>query len=139
MKLHRFFIEQPLGEEIEIKEKSLLHQWNNVLRFKKGESLILFNSSNNIDYTYCLSLIEKGKALLELVSKKENLSQEETGKSLTLCFSLIKRDNLDLVLEKCTEIGVLKFKNRRLFGSVFRTLQRGTKPDLRLVTKNVTS
>lgn len=109
MKLHRFFIEQPLGEEIEIKEKSLLHQWNNVLRFKKGESLILFNSSNNIDYIYCLSLLEKGKAVLELVSQKENLSQEETGKSLTLCFSLIKRDNLDLVLEKCTEIGVLKF------------------------------
>lgn len=109
MKLHRFFIEQPLGEEIEIKEKSLLHQWNNVLRFKKGESLILFNSSNNIDYTYCLSFIEKGKAVLELVSQKENLSQEENGKSLTLCFSLIKRYNLDLVLEKCTEIGVLKF------------------------------
>ena len=47
--------------------------------------------------------------MLELVSQKENLSQEENGKSLTLCFSLIKRDNLDLVLEKCTEIGVLKF------------------------------
>lgn len=109
MKLHRFFIEQPLGEEIEIKEKSLLHQWNNVLRFKKGESLILFNSSHNIDYIYCLSFIEKGKAVLELVSQKENLSQEENRKSLTLCFSLIKRYNLDLVLEKCTEIGVLKF------------------------------
>ena len=47
MKLHRFFIEQPLGEEIEIKEKTLIHQWNNVLKFKINEDLILFNSEKN--------------------------------------------------------------------------------------------
>ncbi|MEN9338649.1 MAG: hypothetical protein RI945_374 [Candidatus Parcubacteria bacterium] len=107
--MHRFFIKQPLGEELEIKEKSLLHQWKNVLKFKRGESLILFNGSENLDYTYSLSLIEKGNAVLEPVSQKENLSQEKEGVGINLCISLIKKENLDLIFEKCTEIGVSSF------------------------------
>lgn len=109
MKLHRFFIEQPLGEELVVKEKSLLHQWNNVLKFKKGESLILFNADKNIDYIYTLDKQSKGECVLTLERKRANLSQQEEGREVNLCISLIKKDNLDLILEKCTEIGITVF------------------------------
>ena len=112
MKLHRFFIEQPLGEEIEIKEKTLIHQWNNVLKFKINEDLILFNSEKNTintDHIYNIKEIKKNNIILQLKSKKENLNQEKGKGEFILCISLIKKDNLDLILQKCTEIGVSKF------------------------------
>lgn len=109
MKLHRFFIEQPLGEEIVVKEKKLIHQWNNVLKFKKGESLILFNSSHNKDYTYSIVTITKNEANLHLQDEDSNLNQKEEENAVNLCISLIKKDNLDLILQKCTELGVSEY------------------------------
>jgi len=109
MKIHRFFLNNPLGEELEIKEKGFLHQWNNVLKFKIGEDLILFNSQQPVDYIYKIKELKKNIAKLILVDKRENLIQEKEGRKVNLCISLIKKDNLDLILEKCTEIGVLEF------------------------------
>lgn len=106
MKLHRFFVKQPLGEEMELKEKTLLHQWNNVLKFEIGESLVLFNSDDNFDFIFKILEINKNFAKLKLQEKKSSFLQE---KEINLCIALIKKDNLDLVLEKCTELGVASF------------------------------
>ncbi len=106
MKLHRFFVKQPLGEEIELKEKTLLHQWNNVLKFEIGESLVLFNSDDNFDFIFKILEINKNFAKLKLQEKKSSFLQE---REINLCIALIKKDNLDLVLEKCTELGVTSF------------------------------
>ena len=109
MKIHRFFLNNPLGEELKIEEKSLLHQMNNVLKFKTGESVALFNSFDNIDYIYTINNIDKKSILLTLNKKENNLSQKEEKNIVNLYVSLIKKDNLDLVFQKCTEIGVLKY------------------------------
>ncbi len=109
MKIHRFFLNNPLGEEIVIKEKQLLHQWNNVLKFKIDENLILFDGKEKFDYVYTIKNINKWEVKLSLKEKNKNLSQKEEKGILNLYVSLIKKDNLDLILEKCTEIGVSEF------------------------------
>lgn len=109
MKIHRFFLNNPLGEDIIIKEKSLLHQWNNVLKFKAGETLTIFNDSINLDFIYKIGQINKKEVLLTYKEKLENLSQKNLAKNVSLCISLIKKENLDLVLEKCTELGIVEF------------------------------
>ena len=45
MRLHRFYVLQPLGEEVVIDDVSILKQWNKVFRYKKGDFVILFNPS----------------------------------------------------------------------------------------------
>ncbi len=109
MKIHRFFLNNPLGEEVLIKEKQLLHQWNNVLKFKIDENLILFNGKEKFDYVYTIKDIKKREVKLSLKEKAINLLQKEEKMTINLCVSLLKKDNLDLVLEKCTEIGVSEF------------------------------
>ncbi|MEI6352956.1 MAG: RsmE family RNA methyltransferase [Candidatus Nomurabacteria bacterium] len=109
MKLHRFFVKQPLGEEMEIKEKQLLHQWNNVLKFKTGESLVLFNDEKLLDFVFRIESISKSFVKLKLIESVASLDQKLEKRNLNLCVSLIKKDNLDLILEKCTEIGVLNY------------------------------
>ena len=64
MKIHRFFLNNPLGEEIVIKEKQLLHQWNNVLKFKIDENLILFDGKEKFDYVYTIKNINKWEVKL---------------------------------------------------------------------------
>lgn len=109
MKIHRFFLNNPLGEDLAIKEKQLLHQWNNVLKFKIGENLILFNGKEGFDYVYTIKSIKKEEVKLYLKEKVSNLLQQQEKKIVNLGVSLIKKDNLDLILQKCTEIGVLEF------------------------------
>jgi len=50
----------------------------------------------------------KKLVLLEILEKKEN--KNEPKLKVTLHQSIIKKDKLDFVFEKCTEIGVLKFQ-----------------------------
>lgn len=111
MKVHRFYIKQSLGEEeIEISNKDLLHQFINVLKFKLNENIILFNNLNNIDYIYQIKSVSKQNLKLLFIKKEKNLNQiEEKEKIINLCFSLIKKENVNIILEKCAELGVLNF------------------------------
>jgi 16S rRNA (uracil1498-N3)-methyltransferase len=55
-----------------------------------------------------LSDINKKKAELKLLEKNQNSILPSFN--LTLCPSLIKKDKLEWVIEKCTELGVGKFE-----------------------------
>lgn len=112
MKLHRFLIEnqeQPLGEELKVTEKDLLHQWNNVLKFKKDEKVCLFNGITEKDFIYKIKEINNKSAILEFDSKNKNISQKNEVGDIHLCISLVKKEKISLIIEKCTEIGVLNF------------------------------
>jgi 16S rRNA (uracil1498-N3)-methyltransferase len=112
MKLHRFLIEnleQPLGGELKIIEKDLLHQWNNVLKFKKNEKIGIFDGSIEKDFIYKIKEINNKSAILEFDSEINNISQEKEVGDIHLCISLVKKEKISLIIEKCTEIGVLNF------------------------------
>ena len=113
MKLHRFLlgenIKQPLGEELKITEKDLLHQWNNVLRFKKDEKIIFFDGIIEKDFVYEIKEINNKLVIFKFISEIENISQKKEIGNINLCISIVKKEKINLIIEKCTEIGVSNF------------------------------
>lgn len=104
MRLHRFYVSQPLGEDVVIESVSTIKQMANVFRYKEGDSVTLFNGEG-LDITYKITSISS--SVCEL-SKTESAPSILIDKKLTLYISVIKKDNVELVAQKVTELGALK-------------------------------
>lgn len=107
MRLHRFYISSDLGDKnISISDKEVIHQLVSVFRSKVGQQVILFNNSG-FDYLY--EIVDQSKQNLDftLIDKKSNPIKKS---KLTLAFSLIKNQNDELIIQKCTELGVSRFQ-----------------------------
>jgi 16S rRNA (uracil1498-N3)-methyltransferase len=102
MRLHRFYVSQPLGEEVVIEDVSLIKQWTKVFRYTETDFVVLFNG-DGYDVTYSLDSVTTKKCTLR--STKRTSSYIPT-KKLSLYLSLIKKDNFELVVQKATELGV---------------------------------
>lgn len=106
MRLHRFYA----GNEIELKhdfwlhDERLLHQWNNVLRFREGQEVVLF--SNTHERLYRVAEIKRDEAHLLHVTDFE---RKTPAKDSYLLWALLKKDKNDWVLQKATELGVSHF------------------------------
>lgn len=87
-----------------IKDKKDLFHLINVLRVKRGEKLNL-NYNSKLYSTYVLD-IEDSKVVCKII---EELEDRETKVQIYLCQSLPKREAWEIILEKCTEIGVAGF------------------------------
>ncbi len=83
----------------------MLWQWNKVLRFRPGQQLVLFDGLQT-DRLY--EIVELKKTEAHLVMQTE-LDRVLPKKHIYLLWSLLKKDNNDLVLQKCTELGVSNF------------------------------
>lgn len=116
MKLHRFYIpedkaiekgELAVGILFAIHFPELSHQMKNVLRLRLGEKIIFFNGNGN-EY---LGTIVSFDGRTEIKLHIETITKNDVSfkKELFLFFSLIKRDNIDLILQKGTEVGVSHF------------------------------
>lgn len=107
MKIHRFYI----GGKIDLKhdfwvhDEALLWQWNRVLRFKEGQEIVLFDGVGK-DRLYEIKSISPKEAHLNLVTE---LHAKLPKTHVYLFWSLIKSDKNDLVIQKCTELGVTNF------------------------------
>ncbi|NQV88167.1 MAG: 16S rRNA (uracil(1498)-N(3))-methyltransferase [Parcubacteria group bacterium] len=108
MKIHRFFVEQEIAnkEEIIISDSSLLNQWRNVFRFHSDDVVILFDNSG-FEYVSEIVSLSKKESVLKIIEKNKNNNIPK--KDITLFISLIKKDNVEWVLQKGTEIGVSRF------------------------------
>ncbi len=99
MRLHRFYVSQPLGEEVVIEDSLTIKQWLKVFRYSTGDFVILFNGDGN-DYTYTLTVTNPASCTLLLSEKKEvGLPSHKSF----LFLSVIKKDLFELVVEKATE------------------------------------
>jgi len=106
MKLHRFYLpDVDLTHDFWMKDKQLFHQWTNVLRFESGREVELFNDKLE-DRLYKIVEIGNDAAHLELVTEMHPKLPEN---DVYLCFSLLKKDKNDWVLQKGTELGVKHF------------------------------
>jgi 16S rRNA (uracil1498-N3)-methyltransferase len=105
MRLHRFYVEQKIGEdgEITLADSELIHQMVNVFRFKSGDKVILFDGSG-FEYETEIIFISKKEVKLNIISSPKK--EIERQKKVSLYLSLIKKSNFELAAEKCTEIGV---------------------------------
>ncbi len=102
MRLHRFYVLQPLGEEVVIQDVSLVNQWTKVFRYEVGDFVILFNGDGN-DYHYSLDTITKKECTLRFL---KSIPSYVPTRKITLCLSVIKKDNFELAVQKATELGV---------------------------------
>jgi 16S rRNA (uracil1498-N3)-methyltransferase len=106
MKLHRFYLpNNDLTHDFWMKDNVLFHQWTRVLRFYEGREVVLFNDKRE-ERLYKIAQIGDDAIHLELVTE---LEPKLPKTDIYLCFSLLKKDKNDWVLQKATELGVSHF------------------------------
>jgi len=111
MRIHRFYTKLIIDNRTQfvLDDEMLVHQMLHVFRYKIGQKVILFDGTG---FDYLAEIVETNKEsiIFLITEKKSGLVQTQTfGKEVALCFSLVKKDNVDLILQKATEIGVTTF------------------------------
>lgn len=103
----RFFVSQQLPEKgfFILKDRDVSHQLKNVLRLRAGERVVLLDNSG-YEYECAVSDIKNREAGMEVIERREIGNQ---GIELALYQSVIKKDKMEWVFQKCTEIGAAKF------------------------------
>ena len=105
MRLHRFFIKNKIeGDFLKVSDTKILDQWIKVLRYKAMDELTVFDGSG-YDFDCRIEKIEKNEVLLRIIEKRKGLVLD---KKITLFQSIIKKDKMEWVVEKATELGVSK-------------------------------
>ncbi|HEY4516164.1 MAG TPA: RsmE family RNA methyltransferase [Candidatus Paceibacterota bacterium] len=108
MRLHRFYIDKKIeGKEVFVKEERLLNQWRKVFRYKTGDRVILFDGSG-MEFIGELKDLKKEEVKIEILEEREGILPKKIGREIILCQSLIKKDKMEWVVEKATELGVSK-------------------------------
>ena len=103
---NRVFVKDKLEEGVQLKlDQKVAHYLFHVLRCKNGEYISLFNESSE-----WLSSIDKLSSKEVIISVIENIKIAEKKREITLYFSPIKKSQTELVIQKCTEIGVTNFQ-----------------------------
>ncbi len=102
--MSRFFVEKPhlMGDEIEISGAEARHI-QTVLRFKKGDEIVLFNGSG-MEYWGTI----EGQRLHRITVKvrRTSIPRRESPIDVILGQGLLKGNKMDYVLQKTTEMGV---------------------------------
>ncbi len=105
MTLHRFFYDNDLTHNLWIDNPGLVKQWQKVLRFRIDDDLVLFNRSREVRLYKIDRMSNTGVHLKLITEMKPQLPSAE----VYLVWSLLKGEHNDLVLQKCTELGVSHF------------------------------
>jgi 16S rRNA (uracil1498-N3)-methyltransferase len=105
MRLHRFYINKTLGYEHErVTDERLIHQWRDVFRFNVGSEMIIFDGGGK-EFNVVIEKITRAEAVLKIFAERQGVVPE---RKIVLCQSLIKKDKMEWVVEKATELGVSK-------------------------------
>jgi 16S rRNA (uracil1498-N3)-methyltransferase len=104
MRLHRFYIQQPLGEGIlRIEIQELIHQWMHVFRYTKGDHVLLFSPDAPKDYEYEIISATKKEVVMSYIQTIPNINSP-SKKSLFM--ALVKKDTFETIVRHATEIGI---------------------------------
>lgn len=103
----RLFIEQPLAAgAIVAADERVLHYLRNVMRRAPGDTLVLFNGRDG-EFEAEIASLDKRKAELRVTRLRR---AQDTVPDLVLCFAPLKKDAIDFLVEKATELGVAAFQ-----------------------------
>lgn len=104
MRLNRFYLEDfSKSEFLEIEKGPIFHQIKNVLKMKKGDFVSFFNKDEAI-----YEIEEVNKKTISFTFKEDRKNDFKIKKEIILFQSIIKRDKMDWVVQKATELGVNK-------------------------------
>ena len=103
---NRVFVKDHLEKGLTLTlDQRATHYLFNVLRCQEGEYISIFNES-----TEWLSKIDKINSKDIQISIEKNIKSADKRQDITLYFSPIKKNQTELVIQKCTEIGVTNFQ-----------------------------
>jgi len=107
MKMHRFLVQniEFLQDKVVLNDKNLINQLVNVFRMKSGANFIIFDGTGT-EFIVEVEEISKKSIIAKVLEEKSGIKR---NKKLTLVFSMIKKENMEFVLQKCTELGVTNF------------------------------
>ncbi|MCD5401528.1 16S rRNA (uracil(1498)-N(3))-methyltransferase [candidate division NPL-UPA2 bacterium] len=107
----RFLVspEKVKGDRITIEGREV-HHLRNVLRLRKGERVICFDGRGK-EYEGTIASFSPGQA--EIKIEKSKKLKKELPLKITLAPSLIRASKMDLVIQKCTELGVFRLMPMR--------------------------
>jgi 16S rRNA (uracil1498-N3)-methyltransferase len=107
--MHRFFLkpETIRGDRFLISDAKAAHQIGHVLRLRPGEDITLLDNQGN-EYLARIDTTA-GRAVRGRVLRHEFYKQEIVSRKIILYQALLKKSNFELVLQKCTELGVSAF------------------------------
>jgi len=97
---------QRVKENISIQEKEILHRIKDVLRLKEGSSLFIFDGQGR-EYLY--TLIKIRRESIEIRKIRLVRKEPEPTIRILLAFPLMRETKLDLIFQRCTELGVFRF------------------------------
>lgn len=106
--MHRFFLNHDIPESgnMILHERPLIHQMQAVLKLKAGENVTLFNGSGR-DFILHIAKISPQAVFGHITGITDN--KRDPARQVWLYQALIKKNNFEWVLQKCTELGVKKF------------------------------
>ncbi len=104
--MNRFYIdeEQHIGDEIVVRGEDVNHI-KNVLRLVPGDRIVLCNG-NNTEYLSEIIREDKGEISCGVLETSE--SKSELPIDIVLYQGLPKKDKMELIIQKCVELGVSK-------------------------------
>lgn len=102
--MHKFFTRELEASKATIRGEDHKHL-SRVLRLKPGDQVVV-NDENGQDYEGVIDYIEKDHTVM-ILTEKIGSSNESTAE-ITLYQGLPKSGKLDLIVQKCTELGVNK-------------------------------
>lgn len=98
----KFFVaKEQIGKQITILAEDAKHI-KTVLRAKQGEQMVVCDGEGT-DYICKISHVAEKEILLDIVEKKE--CQTEPSTKITLFQGLPKADKMDMIIQKCVEVG----------------------------------
>ncbi len=102
--MHRFFADKSaFGEKCATITGEDVAHITKVLRLKENDSIILCDGEGT-DYHCSIGQMDKNSITLDIVSTCPN--EAESNVSITLYQGLPKSDKMDLIIQKCVELGV---------------------------------
>ena len=105
--MKRFFVNKSLDVNKSIKIDGIEHNHiKNVMRMVEGDEVILV-CGDDYDYFARIVSITKGDTLVEIFDKKIN--EYNPKSNVTVFQALVKSDNMSLIIQKLTELGVKDF------------------------------
>ena len=100
--MHRFFVSQEIADHFCISDINQLHYMKNVLHLKTGDEVTILDNSGD-EYISIIEAMEKDRIRLIV---KEKRWAEISKVHLTIACAIPKRDDMDEIIDKLTQLEV---------------------------------
>lgn len=102
--MHRFYVhDENIGKDTLVITGKDVNHISKVLRLKSADKIVVCNS-NNIEYQCEILKLDKEEVLCKIISS--NVSSAEPQIKIILFQGMPKAQKMDLIVQKCVEIGV---------------------------------